>query len=364
MKQLNRTYVLLVSATLFISLRAAGQKIIENQDSPIVKNPARTLQIKEVFRVEDKGKGFYFKKPWGLAVLEDGSIAVGDGAQVLKFAANGTFVKNLVRAGQGPGEISDFCTLRTDGERLFIRDHSQKKLVLFDATGKFAGEIRPGDFSSEYFLGVIGNRFFFTDSIYPPPQERKFQLYEIITPILVREKSDQPAKKIAEFRPKRFLMPQGAMAWDPFTAVLGDDGHSLFVNWTREYRIDKMDLETGEVTITFRRPFSRIRHVKDDWEDEFDKKYNPPQRTYDPDIKDFIANQDMLWVETAQSDKVKGRLYDIFDGTGRLRDSFYINTGLYVKAVQGRFIFAMEESEDGTLSFVKYKITDPLLRRP
>jgi len=73
---------------------------------------------------------------------------------------------------------------------------------------------------------------------------------------------------------------------------------------------------------------------------------------------------DDLWVKTSRTDKSKGRLYDVYNGEGRLLDSFFIKDNLDIKALQDRFIFAIEEAEGGALSLVKLRITDPRFRQP
>ena len=369
MKKGHELCIFIIVLTLAFGYSASGQTIIENRDSPILKNPARVLQTEEIFRVADKGEGFYFKFPWGFAVLNDDSFAVGDETQLLKFGPDGIFAKNLVRTGQGPGEIANnFCALQTDGDNLFIKDHNQDKIIHLKGNGDFVREIRPGDFASNnlfgHFLGVRGNRFFFADSTWPPPAERTGRLLEVVYRILVQEKGTVPERALATFRPKTFMMPRGAMGWDPFIAVLGEDGRSVLVNWTQVYQIDKVDLETGSIIATFRRPFPRLPHAKGEWEDEWKKKYDIPERKFDSDITDILPNKDSLWVKTSQTDKNKGRLYDVYDGEGRLLDSFFIKDNLDIKALRGRFIYALEETEEGALSLVKLRVSDPKYRLP
>lgn len=346
----------IIVMTFVLTFPIAGQTLIENRNSPVGRNPGRVLKMEVVLRVKEMGPDFFFKRPWGFAAVSDGSFFVGDGGQLLKFSPDGTFIKNLVRPGQGPGEISDFCSLRSTDDRIFVMDFNQGKVLHFDSKGPLVGELRLRGFSPSDFFGVIGGRFLFADSTYPPPQERKSQLYDILTRIVFIENPDIPGKVIATFRPKRFLMPQGAMGWDPFNAALSRDGRSLFVNWTREYRIDKLDVETGKIAAGFQRPFLRVPHIKEPREEEFEKKYHPPPKKYDPDIRQLFPNHEVLWVETSQTDKAQRRLYDAFDDQGRWQDSFYLELRGDLLSVQEGYIFALEQDEAGTLSVVKYRI--------
>ncbi len=366
-KNAGKYLVLFILFIPAIRLPAFYQEVIENLNSSVLKNPARILQTEEIFRVADKGEGFYLKSPWGFVVLNDGSFAVGDEIQLLKFTPDGIFVKNMIRPGQGPGEIArNFCTLQSDGNDFYIKDHNQDKIIHLERNGEQIEEIRPGSFASNnlfgHFLGVAGNRFIFADTTWPPPAERTGRLLEVIYRIIVQEKGTLPEKAVAAFRPKTFMMPQGAMGWDPFTAVLGGDRKSIFVVWTQEYRIDKVDIETRAVTATFRRPFPRVPHIEEEGEDAWKKKYDIPERKFELDIKEILPNGDAIWVKTSQSDESKGRLYDIFDKDGKLTDSFIINDKISLKALRGRYIYALEEAEDGALSLVKLRIIDPLFR--
>ncbi|MBN1939008.1 MAG: hypothetical protein JW843_05455 [Candidatus Aminicenantes bacterium] len=40
------------------------------------------------------------------------------------------------------------------------------------------------------------------------------------------------------------------------------------------------------------------------------------------------------------------------------------NDKISLKVLRGRYLFALEEAEDGTLSLVKLRITDPRFRQP
>jgi hypothetical protein len=62
--------------------------------------------------------------------------------------------------------------------------------------------------------------------------------------------------------------------------------------------------------------------------------------------------------EKAQTDKSKRRLYDVFDDQGRWKDSFYLETNRGLLAIKGEFLFVLEQSEEGDLSVVKYRIID------
>ena len=85
----------------------------------------------------------HFSSPADVVVADDGSIFVGDGHyrdgnnRVVKFAADGTFIKEWGRTGYGPGEFHVLHALAIDARgRLFVADRENNRIQIFDQEGE------------------------------------------------------------------------------------------------------------------------------------------------------------------------------------------------------------------------------------
>ena len=85
--------------------------------------------------------GTHFNKPTDVAFAADGSIYVSDGYgnnRVAKFSADGKFLLDWGRKGQGPGEFDLPHNVAVDAQGLvYVADRSNSRIQVFDANGKF-----------------------------------------------------------------------------------------------------------------------------------------------------------------------------------------------------------------------------------
>jgi len=89
----------------------------------------------------------HFNAPSDVAVARNGDIFVADGhgdktnARIVKFSADGKFVKAWGKEGKGPGEFDVPHGLAFDSAgRLFVADRANSRLQIFDQDGKFVAE--------------------------------------------------------------------------------------------------------------------------------------------------------------------------------------------------------------------------------
>ena len=88
-----------------------------------------------------------FDRPTGVAVASDGSIFVSDGhwrnrsntARVVKYSANGTFIKTWGRVGEAPGEFREPHDIAIGGSRgyVYVADRLNSRVQVFDQEGTF-----------------------------------------------------------------------------------------------------------------------------------------------------------------------------------------------------------------------------------
>jgi sugar lactone lactonase YvrE len=90
-----------------------------------------------------------FNAPSDVVTGTDGAIFVADGhggstnARIVKFAPDGTYIKEWGRKGSAPGEFDTPHGLAIDSRgRLFVADRGNNRLQIFDQDGKFLEEWR------------------------------------------------------------------------------------------------------------------------------------------------------------------------------------------------------------------------------
>jgi DNA-binding beta-propeller fold protein YncE len=90
-----------------------------------------------------------FDQPTDVVVAPNGDIFVTDSHRnglnnrVVRFTAQGKFVRQWGRKGSGPGEISEPHTIAIDSRgRLFVGDRENNRIQIFDQEGTFIAEWR------------------------------------------------------------------------------------------------------------------------------------------------------------------------------------------------------------------------------
>ena len=90
-----------------------------------------------------------FNMPSAVLVAPNGDIFVADGhsltsnARIVKFSADGKFIKAWGKHGKGPGEFEFPHSLAMDSSgRLFVADRGNNRIQIFDQDGKFLAEWR------------------------------------------------------------------------------------------------------------------------------------------------------------------------------------------------------------------------------
>ena len=83
----------------------------------------------------------HFGGPADVAVAPNGDFFVADGHdndRIVKFSADGTFIKAWGKEGTGPGEFNLPHTVAFDSQgRLFVGDRSNHRIQIFDQDGTF-----------------------------------------------------------------------------------------------------------------------------------------------------------------------------------------------------------------------------------
>jgi hypothetical protein len=356
----KRSSVLIIGMGIMVFMSAAAVaasgQVVENPAKPKAKNAGRILQLTEAWKITDDGGEFFFKYPNSLQVADDGSIFIADADQLLKFSPEGKFQKNLYKKGQGPGESGDDFTYFVHGRDIFVQDMNSQRLWRADFDGVFQEQVNLKNKDYRGFLGVLPDGFLFLKAVWPPFEDRTGKLMEIIHTVALVARDGSERRDVATFKPRRFLPPQGAMAWDPSIIVPSPDAKLLYAFHSRDYLIEVVDLAAGSIIARFKRIYPKVPYVERGWEPGFRNKYGAPKIEYEIDINNIYPVGEHLWVETSTEDKAKGRLFDVFDKDGRFLDSFYLGAGRTLMAVREDAVFCREKNEDETITIVKYRI--------
>lgn len=336
------------------------QKTVENPEKPPATNAGRILRLREIWRITDESGEFYFRYPYRLNVAADGSLFLADRDELLKFSADGKFLKNLFKKGQGPGEIGNSFNYLFAGDELYVKDYSQRRIFRMDLDGGYLGQLDAA-ISRNALLGVRRDGYVFIESVWPPNAEQTGKLLPVTDTVKLVSKDGKSVRDLHVFKTRWFMAGQSAAQWDLNFEALSNDGKLLFGSHSREYLVEVVDLERTETAVGFRRAYPRVKHVEEKWEGNF-RRLGLPDIEYESDILELHVNRDRLWIKTSTADNAKGNLYDVFDFSGRFLDQFYLGPGRTLLKALGDEIYVTEKNPDESLVLVKYRIIEEVGR--
>ena len=341
--------IFILGFMMFLSLSkiAVAQTIIENLVKPDNPRAGRVVTLKEEMRIEDTGKDFYIKNVFGLSISPDGSILVNNsGDQALQFSAQGRFLRNLMKKGQGPGELDRVFDLWISIDRIIIHG-MPPKIIEFDTNGKFRKEINIQSLSTS-LLNIIDMDppTILLRRMKRPDPSGGSGWKDIIQELVSFNEEDGTAQIIGAFPIPSFIQVSdsggvGVTTYDNFLVTpLGKT--ALFISHSPEYLIKLFDRSSATITRQFKRPYSRVDRVKSGGISS-SAGTGPTPPKYRSDIQALHVDSNKLWVQTSTIDAKKGVLVDVFDFAGRYVDYFYLKWSekeIDPKRVGQKFTFA------------------------
>jgi len=372
-RSLRRTHLTAAICGLVFSLTAVGlaQQVIDNPEKPPSPRAGRVIRLKEVARVSEEPGKFFFEQPWDLFAGKDGSIYVQEPKKLYKFTADCKFVKNLLKWGEGPGELSGNLTdVLVRGNEILLYSSNVYKLLRLDFDGKLLGETRfVAGFSR--LLGTQGGRYAvmrFERKDVPRINGIVEQDYRLA--FIAGDGDIVNTPHILPLTNAQFTRTIGGRSTGGTSSIsrfmpLPVDDRFVFLFHTPEYLIRVIDLEKGAVALSFRRKYERV-----EYEHAVPKNMpNYPSPKYHNDLCRLLWHNGRLWAVTSTFDKNKGILVDVFSREGQYLDNFYLpllkirrnNPQYYVPmAVWGDFLYVLEADEDDLISLVKYEISEEI----
>lgn len=292
----------------------------------------RSLTMKETLRIGDETGGFLFKNPSDLKVNARGDVFVQGDDQILHFDAQGKFIANLVKNGEGPGEVKYMGEYQFDGDSRILSNMMPLKIMFFDGADKLSRELKVSGLQpfSNYLLTLNGIHYCIEENvdfqkIKTGINTRRRQVYAVDgqgkaakTPLffdtldvdIIRTEKGQTFVAMNEIT--RFL---SACDGQKFVYVVSDD----------LYRIRQFDWPAQKPVREIRLDYARQAYIPRPDADKQDQEMERMAgRKFFNDIWALrILGKDLL-VITSQIDPQKGVRVDRFNTEGRLVDSVYI----------------------------------------
>jgi hypothetical protein len=374
-----RTLSVCLALVFGIPVIGRAQPRIENPARALAKNAGRVINLEEVQRIRDDGKGQIFKAPRSLTLGPDGSLFFHDyaeGDRIYRYGADGKFVFKILKAGQGPRECQHLSGFFLDRDRIRALAWAPPKIMDFGLDGRYLREARVDeDTHGLWFLGMTEGKIYgIRDEMFNSSAFRSSGTFTAFTvPNAVYEISPdfKTWRKLFEF-PVRMMVKRGSgFRLDPIDATIG--GSMLYILHTAEYEVIGLDLRAGRVKHIISRKYDRVR--------------SKPQKSSDPDpdpeVRGIVFPDDPYVWDIGRIHAAAGKLWvftsvmkpngddnqvDVFDAEGRYADSIILRypagdrnhrgvSRWTLMTDDGLFIIPEQEA-DGLVSIGKYRIVD------
>jgi hypothetical protein len=367
-KRLILTTVLVITAGIVIPRLGITGLGSEREEG------GRILKLYEVQRIEDVQADYYLKSPRDIQIAPDGSLFVVDEDQLLKFDANGQFIKNLYKKGQGPGELEGISDLIISDDALIILQGQPNKIMLLSHDGEFIREFRPEPRVSR--LCAVHDGIFLTARYGPPKLDKVGDEAKIIDVswTLGYISDNQTDEELELEFPVRWFAKRiaGGKALiashiAEFMAEPYKDKY-LVICHAEEYRLKLFDLHQRQIVKEFGREYRRVRFKQDDSgrvEIRPEVFHFAPPVKHLNDVQQLFIRGDYIWVMTSTIESGKGVLFDVFNEQGEYVDHFYLPLQQSVIAealenlpltFQKDHMYVVEYDEDDLPTIVKYRI--------
>jgi hypothetical protein len=363
---------------LILACFSFGQGVIENPGKPSGRNAGRIVDLEEVLSIQDTGDEYYFKYPSNLKIAPDGSIFVQDWSSKLlaRFDADGKFLHDYFREGQGPGELDSVGNYFFDGDSIVIYDSALQKILRLDFEGKTVEEFKVLRTARAFQFVLCHNTAYYFIQHDVSFESTKPTYTDVPYQLVVFNVGGDGTDPLVSFSLSAYVVGSGGGGGGYFpmdqmlTAPL--ENRYLFISRKQEYLIELFDAETNRIVRAFTRDYKRVK-PSSEYKEMMKKgslivggkRYTEPPRKYRSDIQNLFVDGDELWVMTSTEDKKKGILFDVFDLEGKYVDNFYVRFdeenfpkygGGNRMTVSGEYLYQIESTPDETYVIKKYRM--------
>lgn len=368
-----------ILAILILACFSFGQEAIENPEKPSGRNAGRIVDLEEILSIQDTGDEYYFKYPSNLKIAPDGSIFVQDWSSKLlgRFDADGRFLCDYFREGQGPGELDSVGNYFFEDGNIVIYDSALQKILRLDFEGKTVEEFKVLRTARAFQFVLCHNLTYYFIQHNVPFESTKPTYVDVPYQLVAFDEEGNGTDPLVSFLLSAYVVASGGGGGGYFsidqmiTAPL--ENRYLFISRKQEYLLELFDAKTDRIVRSFTRDYKRVK-PSSEYKEMLKKgggmiiggkQYTKPPQKYRSDIQNLFVNGDEFWVMTSTEDKKKGILFDVFDLEGKYIDCFYVRFdeenfpkygGVSRMAVSGEFLYQIESTPDETYVIKKYRM--------
>jgi len=344
-----------------------GIKIISNGIKPKPQKgvPSKVTLTEEIRFGEGDDPETAFSQVAFFVVTDEGHVIAADikDKKVKVYDADGNFLRNIGKSGQGPGEFQIPGGLAlTPNNELMIEDSMGRRLAYFTLKGEFIKNVSTADKMS--LVNLISD----TDGNYLGRQlgmEGQTMYFET-------KKYDKDLNPIFTMDKVEFEIPIPGSGvkidiMDMIPLYLFDSSGNVYYGRNRDYEIEVFNPEGTHIR-SIRKDFKPVKVTQEDIDMilerlpggmmggvdpteffEFPEEF-PPFQTITMDEKD------RLFIRTWEKGKEEGAyIVDVFDAEGRFISQF--ETKLDIRIWKEDKVYGLEENEDGYMVIKRYRVS-------
>lgn len=297
-----------------------GVRMVANPVQP--RDGVQKLKYAQEWSVggENDPQGDLINRPFDVRVGKGGSVFVLDRGDtcIRMFNAQGKFIRQIGRTGQGPGEYVSPNTFDISvADEIFVFDGANLRVTRFDKDGKPLNNFRVEKFCLQIRTDNRG-RLLLGEISSSESAGLSSEFKEVVQKLTIL-RNDQDGRdplRIGPFIGMKLMVKaqgQGAISvGSPFSPVTGwgvaPDGRIL-VGYNEKYEISVYDPD-GKIVFRFGREFKPLKN----------KSYkagsvgNPDFPAFSPDF--FFDDAGNAWFRLFKNDDDKDFLYDVFSPEG------------------------------------------------
>lgn len=340
---------------------------------PMVTNPIQprdgvvTPKLTELWSVggEDDPQGDLINRPFEIRLAADGTVYVLDWGDVCirVFDANGKFLRQVGRKGQGPGEFDTPFYFDVDGAgRIHVVDMRSLRVTRFDAAGKYESSFRLEKSSSQIKVDAQGRIFCGESSTGEPELTSEFKIVQRMLTIVRYGADGRNPARIGPFRSEKMIMKamagggvmSGSSPYAPQASwALGPDGR-LWIGQNETYEMGVYDPD-GKPLFRFGREYKPLkskvfeRIAPENRKNSVNTEFYP---AYAPDP--FFDESGNAWLRLFRNeDKAEPHRYDVFSPQGVYLKQVVLPCRIY--QVRNGKMIAVVETEEGFRALKCYR---------